>query len=110
MTKARRIAELMNEFFVDKVLKIREGIQNVAPNFDVCSRIMRGKNCKLSLRFVNVEKIRNLLKNLKNTKSSSVDDLDNFCIKLSSDIIAQPLHHIITISLMQNKFPTRWKF
>ena len=28
----------------------------------------------------------------------------------SADYIAKPLHHIITLSLMQNKFPSSWKY
>ena len=110
VTKASSLAKLMNDFFVDKVLKIRNGIRNVAANLGVCRRIMSGKKCKLSLKYVNVDKIKKLLRNLKNTKSCAVDDLDNFCVKISSDIIAQPLHHIITLSIMQNKFPTSWKY
>ena len=51
-----------------------------------------------------------LLKNLKNTKSTSIDELDNFCVKLAADIIDRPLHHILTLSLMKNKFPSSWKY
>ena len=79
-------------------------------SYEVCSRIMTGKECKLSLRHVSLDKIKKLLNNLKNTKSTAVDELDNFCIKISSEIIAQPLHHIITLSIIQNKFPTSWKY
>ena len=100
----------MNDFFIEKVQKIRNGISQVAANFEVCTRIMTGKNCKLSLKHVSVDKIKKLLSNLKNTRSSSVDELDNYCVKISSDIIAQPLHHIITLSIMQSKFPTSWKY
>ena len=110
VTKASCIAKHMNEFFIEKVLKIRNNIKQVVPNFDACSKIMNGKNCKLSLKFVNVDKVRKLLSNLKNTKSCAVDELDNFCVKLSAHIIAKPLHHIITLSIMQNKFPTNWKY
>ena len=94
-------------FFIEKV---RNGIQNVAANLTVCSRIMTSKNCRLSLKHVSVEKVRKLLKNLKNTKSSGVDELDNFCVKISANIIAQPLHHIITLSILENKFKTSWKY
>ena len=110
VTKACLIAQSMNEFFIDKVRKIRNGISHVAANLSVCSRIMEGKNCELSLRHITVEKVRKLLGKLKNTKSSGVDELDNFSVKISGSIIAKPLHHIITLSIMQNKFPTSWKY
>ena len=35
--------------------------------------------------------------------------MDNYCIKISADVIAEPLHHIITLSIIQRKFPTSWK-
>ena len=46
---------------------------------------------------------------LKTSKSLSVDELDNFAVKHAADFIAEPLHHIINLSIMQSKFPTSWK-
>ena len=31
-------------------------------------------------------------------------------MKVSADIIAKPLHHVIALSINQNKFPTAWKY
>ena len=109
VTKASLIAKYMNEFFIEKVKKIREGIIEVATNLSVCIEIMSGKTCNVSLKHISLEKIKKLLKKLKNTKSSGVDELDNYCVKISADIIAKPLHHIINLSIIQNKFPTSWK-
>ena len=38
-----------------------------------------------------------------------MDDLDNFSVKLAAPVIAKPLHHIITLSIMQHEFPSQWK-
>ena len=57
-----------------------------------------------------VAKVNKLLKKLKNSRSCSIDELDNFCIKISADLICKPLHHIITLSILQSKFPASWKF
>ena len=40
----------------------------------------------------------------------AIDELDNFSVKLAAEVIARPLHHIITLSIMQEKFPSSWKF
>ena len=56
-----------------------------------------------------VGKIRSLLRNLKNKTSTSVDQLDNTAVKIAHNYIAQPLHHVVTLSLMQQKFPSVWK-
>ena len=68
VTSAKVIAKLMNEFFLEKIEKIRQGMGNISTNFDVCKRMMAGKSCSLSFRYVNVEKVKKLLKGLKNTK------------------------------------------
>ena len=109
VTSAGEIATIMNEFFIEKVRLIRDGIRNVPNNFHKCIEIMRGKNCRLNLNHVTVKKVNKLLKGLKDSKSTSIDEIDNFCVKVAADIIDKPLHHIITLSVLQQKFPTNWK-
>ena len=70
---------------------------------------MRYKQCKLGLAHVTVMKVNKLLKTLKNSRSISIDELDNFSVKVAADIIDKPLHHIITLSILQKKFPSSWK-
>ena len=108
--KASNIAKIMNNYFIDKVVTIRNQLKRVPANLSECWKIMEGKQCKLGLNYVSVESVKKLLKNLKNSKSTGVDGLDSYSVKLGADIIARPLHHIITLSLMQNKFPKGWKY
>ena len=110
ITKAANIASEMNEFFIQKVKLIRDGIGYVPNNLSKCLASMQGKRCSLRLTQVSVGKVNKLLKGLKNSRSTSVDGLDNFCIKISADIIAPVLHHIITLSVNQNRFPESWKY
>ena len=70
---------------------------------------MRGKECRLGMKHVPLSKVNKLLRNLKNTKSTSIDELDNYCVKIAADIIDKPLHHVITLSIMQSRFPASWK-
>ena len=70
---------------------------------------MHGKNISFSVKFVTVKQIRKLIGSLKNKTSTAVDQLDNFSVKVAADYIAEPLHHVITLSLMQQKFPQDWK-
>ena len=109
-TKAKDLARVMNEFFITKVQNIVKGLKDVPTDLSECRKLMMGKNLSLSLRFVTVQKVRKLLGSLKNKTSSSVDQLDNYAVKIAADYIAEPLHHVITLSIMQKKFPTCWKF
>ena len=110
VTKAAVIAQEMNKFFIDKVKVIRNEIPFLNNTFSKCKEIMQGKTCHLSLKHVSVIKVNKLLKSLKNSKSTAIDELDNFCVKAASDIIDKPLHHVITLSILQSKFPRSWKF
>ena len=100
----------MNQYFVDKVRAIRDSLRDFPANLMQCFNTMRNKTCSAELRHVSLKTVSEMLKNLKNSRSTAVDGLDNFAVKLSADYIAKPLHHIITLSIMQNKFPSSWKY
>ena len=70
---------------------------------------MSNKNCKLYLQFVSKSVVTKLLCNLSNSRCSAIEGLDNYSVKIAANVIAEPLHHIITLSIMQEKFPSQWK-
>ena len=109
VTKASSLASEMNRFFINKVNMIRTAIQPIPNTFSVCHDIMKRKRCSLGLNFASPQKVLKILKNLKNSRSVSIDGLDTYSVKISAEIIAPPLHHIITLSLIQGKFPSSWK-
>ena len=109
-TKARTIAQIMNEFFISKVQNLLKNLKNLPADLSGCRKIMQDKDITINMKFVTVRKVKKLLHALKNKTSSSVDQLDNYSIKLVADHIAGPLHHVIVLSIMQQKFPTAWKF
>ena len=47
---------------------------------------------------------------MKNSKGLGVDELDSFSVKIAANIIDEPLHHIIMLSLSSGKFPDKWKY
>ena len=108
--KAKDVAMYMNKFFIQKVEDLRKNFSHEKPNLLHCKRMMNGKKCKLSMKYVSVLQIQKILKSLNPSRSSAVDELDSFALKISADIIARPVHHIITLSIMQKQFPEAWKF
>ena len=109
-TKAKDLARVMNQFFISKVQTIVKGLRQVPEDLSGCRKVMAGRKLSLSSKFVTVKKVKSLLCSLKNKTSSSVDQLDNYAVKLAAKYIAGPLHHVITLSILQQKFPTTWKF
>ena len=100
----------MNQFFIDKVRLIRASMGQVVTNLGHCKKIMENKRCGLRLHHVSEQKVLKIIKSLSNSRSLATDELDNFSVKLAAEVIARPLHHIITLSIMQEKFPSSWKF
>ena len=88
--KARDLARIMNEFFISKVQTILKGLTKLPSDLSGCAKLMQGKNISFSARFVTVRKIRKLLGSLKMKTSSSVDQLDNYAVKLVADHVAGP--------------------
>ena len=87
-----------------------KGLEKVPTDLSGCKEITKGRKISLSMKFVSLRKVRELLSELKNKTSSSIDQLDNFAVKVAADYVAGPLHHVITLSIMQQKFPTSWKY
>ena len=104
-----RKAKLMNEFFITKVENLRQKFSGNKPNFQHLKSMMKKKKCTLGISFVSVKQVKKLLKNLKSSKCVAVDELDSYSLKISADIVASPVHHLISLSIMQRRFPTAWK-
>ena len=93
--KASAIASVLNEYFIEKVQKITAS--------------MADRKLNLSMSFIIVETVRKHLRTLKNKTSISIGQLDKYSVKLVADVIAKPLHHVISLSILQEKFPECWK-
>ena len=109
-TKAKDVAKHMNEYFIEKVATIKNSFGNVPVDLESCRRAMHGKKCKLGLSHISVQKVLKILKNLKSSKSLGIDEIDSYSLKIAAELIVKPVHHIVTLSLMQQKFPKAWKF
>ena len=109
VTKAKLIADHMNKFFISKVNTIRKGMQVVGWQLSSCREIMTGKTCRLGLHHVTQKQVNTLIHSLSRSRSLAIDELDNFSVKVAADLITKPLHHIVTLSIMQQRFPSQWK-
>ena len=61
------------------------------------------------MRYVPLAAVQKYLRLLKSSKCVAVDELDSYSLIIAADIIAPSVHHIITLSLMQQKYPSLWK-
>ena len=109
LTSPRKIAQCMNEYFINKVVTIRSNMTNAPVPLVKLKELMQGKNCRMQLKHVSLSKVKRILKSLSNSRSTGIDELDNFSIKLAADFVVHPIHHIVCLSIIQSKFPESWK-
>ena len=102
ITSAKEIAQHMNEYFIQKVLDIRSGMQVADFSLSRVKGIMGNKNCKLQLSHINVGKVKKILMSLSSSRSTSIDELDNYSLKLAAEYISLPIHHIVCLSIIQS--------
>ena len=104
------IADCQNEFFINKVSQIRNNLPpEVSDPLAKLKFLMRNRTCSFKLKSVHPETVEQILSSLKNSKSSGLDSLDTFALKLAGQRIIPAITHIINLSIETQQFPSSWK-
>ena len=75
------LAESMNNFYISKVQTIREDIpKSDGDPLKVLKLMMQNKSSKFSIKPVHPDLVLQILSNLKNSKSSGVDNIDTYIL------------------------------
>ena len=110
VTSPARLANIMNNFFVNKITTIRHGLP--PPTDDPLStlkNIMKDRSTTFSLASVHPDKVKKIILGLKNSKSSGVDNIDTYILKLMVDDILPAVTHIVNLSIQHTAFPSMYK-
>ena len=111
----RKLANIQLQYFKNKVKSL---IDNLPPPTGDPSRYLvkairkwRNSNqrIKFTLREISITETSDILRRMGNSKSFGHDQLDGWSLKIISDHITIPLHHIINMSIRHRKFATKWK-
>ena len=107
----REVAEIFNDFFIDKINLLKENIDQSKVE-DPCTRLkekMESKNITFKLKLVSEKMVLKTIKNMKNKKSSGLDEITQEQLKMGADILVIPLTKIINASIAEGVFPDAWK-
>ena len=97
ITSPAKLAVIMNNFFVDKITAIRQGLPAPTDNpLRTLQNMMKDRTAVLSLSCVHPDAVRKIILGLKNSKSSGVDNIDTYIIKLMVDDISCQLSLILS--------------
>ena len=114
VTSPSKLASMFNDFFLDKVKKLRTQT-NSPPKVDPVIRLQQwlkkqGKPLPpFSLKVINRQQLRKLIKRMKGGKSCGVDGIDSYSLKLAAPLLEDALEHLINLSIKTGTFSTFWK-
>ena len=109
-SKPKDLARIMNNFFVNKVKVLRQNLPNDAGDpLALTRRLMSERQCSFKFTSVHPDEVNKIIENLKNSKSSGIDNIDTYIIKLARKELVPVITHIINLSLTQSHFPEIWK-
>ena len=104
------LATTMNRFFISKVERLRNSIPNIHSDpLKLMRESMNHRSCNFSLQAVQPQEVLEIINKLKNSKSTGLDNLDTYIIKLVAQDILPAITHIINLSIRDSTFPTAWK-
>ena len=107
----KEIAEVFNKFFVEKIEKLKEGIDKdyVKEPLEKLKKKLEKKNLKFSLKTVSEEVVKKAMNKMKKKKSAGVDGISQENLLLGTEILAIPLTRLINCSIKSGIFPQEWK-
>ena len=109
----RKVANLMNDFFIKKTEEIRE--QSKTPQQDPIKRVRDQVGDKLTnmepfnMKPINSSKLREIISKSKGGPSCGYENIDGRVLKLAAPLVEESLMHLIKLSIMTNQFATQWK-
>ena len=113
ITSPQDIADKINSTFLAKVKRI-VGATSRIPMIDpverlrTCLQKQNKSTPTLNLRPINKVILRRLVSQMKGGRSSGIDAIDSYSIKIAAPLIEDALLHLINLSI-KNGFPSIWK-
>jgi hypothetical protein len=105
-------ANTINDYYVQKVLRIRagRGVQNTSQKTSTTSRDgdRRGKNTFV-FGFASAGRIAKIFSGMKSTSALGTDGIPVWVLKMGSDMLAGPVSHLVNMSLSAGVFPSAFK-
>ena len=110
----RDIANAFNQIFVNKVLGLVSKVSNEART-EPKERLRAWLENRtdgieaFNLKPITKDNFKKIMKKLKGNRSSGIDFIDGYSIKLASPIIEDILIHLVNLSIVKAQYPQLWK-
>ena len=115
VTNPGRMANEFNNYFSDKVKKIREEVNKKSISVPPAERLQNWldnagiKPPGFRIEEIGVNEFRRVMKKFKPKRVHGIDWIDSFSLKIAAPLIEDALIHMINLSIKESKFSKRWK-
>ena len=114
ISSPEKLSEAFNKVFLNKVKKLREEISkekiiNPEERLENWLRKRAEPLPEFEIRTITKSELRKYVKRMKGNRSSGIDMIDSFSLKLAATHIEDILLHIINLSISKSKYPSPWK-
>ncbi len=103
------LAVTMNDFFIDKVTKIRSGITQTAPKSKEEQVCLNLKERQFTLSPPSPGMVAKIISSLNNTGAIGADGVPVLALKLAAPVICAPVAHMAALSFKFSKVPAAFK-
>ena len=114
ITNPKELAEAFNRIFKNKVTKLRDKVKN-NPKINPCERLeswiaQRSETIRdFQLRPIDIQKLRKIMKKMKNSRSHGRDFIDGSSLKSAFPLIEESILHLVNLSIKSGNFAKKWK-
>ena len=110
VTSPQGLADSMNAFFIGKVEGLIENLPQASGDpLKTLKRLMENRTCTFHLQTVHPDEVLKIVKALKMSKSTGLDSIDAWTLKLVIHDILPALTHVLNLSITSLVFPDIWK-
>ena len=109
-TSPGKLANIMNQYYIQKVSDIRAAlpVSNTDP-LSIVKKMMDGCPTQFELQPVHPDLVDKIMRNLKNSKSCGLDNIDTYTLKLAREEIVPAVTHLVNLSISTAVFPRSFK-
>ena len=113
-TAPREIANAINDTFLKKVKDLRAQLSDNVET-DPKERLSKFLDKReeaipvLELKKITVQSLRKILKKRKGNRSSGIDYIDGYSLKLAAPLIEDILLHLVNLTIEKSEYPDLWK-
>ena len=109
------MADKLQKYYTNKIRDIMNGLPRIRDNpLKLLDKTFarwkpNGKLPELKLREISRTEMMSLIKKLGTSTAFGSDFIDAVSIKQAAQILADPIKHVVNLSIKDSKFPNRWK-